>query len=248
MNEVRQLCKRKTTPHYIILEEESNEGLRKRQELWSKDLLRYGINTYIYPYKEYVELEEMLKKISIKSKGNTVYVTGSHNEGCQLAKELGKELAKINSIILINGQSEGVGKNILQAFVEFGINNKMDIHNRLKLYPNPYANNIEWDNSDEFLGALRTFRSELIGETQVIIMFDGGKGTNIEYQLATELGCIIIPVSTDSNSDFMNNVISSQSIIKNIKIYDKVYAGKLESREEITCGDIIRCVKKIMNL
>lgn len=249
MNEVRHLCKKKTTPHYIILEEESDKRLNRLQRLWCKDLLRYGINTCFYKSGEHIELEQILKEISIKSKGNTIYVTGSHyNNESTLGSELGQELAKIDEIILLNGQSDGIGKMVLQSFVEYGINNKMDIHNRLRMYANPYANNVKWDNDDKYLGELKKFRADLISKTQIIIIFDGGKGTNIEYQLATELGSIIIPVITDENSSFMNDIINNISIIENIKIYDEAYAEKLNKRKKINVEDIIICVKKIMNL
>lgn len=248
MNEVRQLCKKKTTPHYIILEEERDERLKRLQDLWCKDLLRYGINAYVYKYGEHVELEEILKEISIKSRGNTVYVTGSHYDENPMVNILGEELAKIDEVILLSGHSDGVGKMVLQSFIEYGINNKMDIHNRLKMYPNPYANNEKWDNKDEYLEELKKFRADLIRRTQVVIMFDGGKGTNVEYQLALEFGSIIIPVITNKESGFIKDIINNSSIIDTIRIYDNDYARKLENEQETDVGDIITCVKRIMNL
>lgn len=249
MNEVRQLCKKKTTPHYMILEEEDDEHLKQLQSLWCNDLLRYGINTVIYRNREYSELEDILKKISIRSKGKTIYVTGSHyNDYNNMAKELGIKLAEIEEVTLINGQSEGIGKDVLQSFMEYGINNKMDIYNRLKIYPNPYAN-IKMDNKEEYLGELKKFRTPLIKNTQIVVMFDGGKGTEVEYQLALEMGSIVLPIIDKAERKrALSMALENERIIQEIEYYDKSYAEKLKNKDKIDIEDVVECIKKIMEI
>jgi len=93
----RRLAKKSTQEHYLIMlkPKDNNEVILKekerRLELWCKDLKRLGITTLLID--NYDEFEKVLFKISQKSRGRTVYVTGSHEQGSQIAQRLGTLLA-----------------------------------------------------------------------------------------------------------------------------------------------------------
>lgn len=251
MNQVRHLCKKKIMPHYMILEKEKDERTKKIQKLWSDDLLRYGIHTCFYEHDDHGVLVDILNNLSLRSRGNTIYVTGSHIEldNKDIVKKLGAELAKLSNIKLINGQSEGIGKNILNAFIEYRIKNKIDLHSSLEIYPNPYAVNPEWDNTDEYLPELKKFRRDLMKNTHIMIMFDGAKGTNLEYKLALEVGSIVIPVKcSDSYSQVLKDAINNTKVIETLEKYDKQYANKLKNNENVMVEDILQCIKNILDM
>lgn len=247
MTEVRHLCNRRMTPHYMILEEEKDDNSIKLQKLWVKDLMRFGINTYMYEHGKHHELNSIMNEIARKSKGKAVFVTGSHKlNDDNMCNELGKKLSEIEDLILVYGQSEGVGSQVVKSFIEQGVMNKKEIQNRLKIYANPYANNKEWDNKDEYLVQLKKFRTLLMRETQVMIVFDGGKGTKLEVELAKELGTIIIPVIRKNNTEFISSLIVDESILCNIKKYSKEYYNKIKSKDIVSIEDLISCVKEIL--
>ncbi len=98
----------------MILSPEKKKNSQKLQKLWIQDLERYGIHVYLLE-NGFPELAEMLEKICLKSKGKSVFVTGSHYDASnEMAKKLGKKLHKIDDLILNYGHSDGIGKTCLQ--------------------------------------------------------------------------------------------------------------------------------------
>jgi len=250
VNHVRQLTKGKSKfRHFLIIKKEKNPQDIKLQKLWLEDLTRYQIYTYII--NDYAELEEILSEISRKSKGKSVFVTGSHNkEDCALAEELGKKLAEIPDLVLNYGQSDGIGKTAINAFAQAYISKEKTLVDRIKVFPNPYAFCNEWDNKDFLLPQLKILRKELIEKTQVVVAFAGGKGTIAEIKAGLQQGSIIIPIL---NSDIFDATVSTfrKEIEKYPEIMDKIRAFDASLEEKIKNGtvevdDIIRCIKSII--
>ena len=109
--------------HYIVLfdikcrsnetEEKFNQR-KKRFDLWIKELNRIGIREMVVGSAE--ELEEVLQSISLKSRGKSIFVSGSHEkEDMEVYLEYGKKLADFEDVVLINGQNQGIGIKVVNC-------------------------------------------------------------------------------------------------------------------------------------
>jgi hypothetical protein len=205
--QARRLSRKATRTHYIILKKanDADLGSRLRQMLWCQNLRRLGIESALID--DYSELETILERIALKSRGRTVFVTGSHEHGGDvLFSELGKLLAReggqdrSKQVVIIDGQSTGVNRHVVTAFNEEIIRDKREIEGRIRLFPNPYAANPAFSNDRSLLPLLKKWRAPLFRATQVVVVFDGGMGTCTEVELAQELGCRIIPVALRKGS------------------------------------------------
>ncbi len=256
MIKARRLCNKSTQQHYLILtkpkkynnEDESmyNDKLN-RQKLWCDDLKRLGISTLLID--KHSELEEILELISQKSRGKTVYVTGSHEKTNETSRQLGAKLADEKDIILVSGQSSGIGANVVSAFIEQCIIEKYDINNRVKIFPNPYAANEKYSNDPKLLGELKKYRAKLFNSTQVVVVFNGGMGTEAEVEVALNQNCKIIPIiltAEDRNSDVMKKILKNELVMDQIQKLDKEYYDKI-IKNEVTVEDIYRCLIKLLD-
>ncbi|MDD2586011.1 MAG: SIR2 family protein [Syntrophomonadaceae bacterium] len=247
----RRLAQGHTQEHYLIhiKPQDENEAIRKEKErrikLWCKDLKRLGITTLLID--DYNELEGILFTISQKSRGKTVYVTGSHEKGHPIAHSLGALLAKDREINLISGQSSGIGADVVSAFTEQCIKDRYDINDRLQIFPNPYAANPNFSNDPTLLPELKKSRAKLMNSTQVVIIFNGGMGTEAEFEVAKDRNCKILPViqcKEDLNSKVLKTILEDP-IIENLKRTDHEYFEKLRAGY-VSVEDIILCVKKML--
>lgn len=242
VNSIRQLLNNDTSSmcHYLLLKKKVDNY--QLQKLWINDLKRYGIKTYLY--EEHDELENILSIIKLKSRGKTIFVTGSHKEdkNC-FASKLGEELGKLD-IKFNYGHSEGIGKIICNAFAQQTVIQKERLEKKISIYPNPYAFCADWDDNDEILEFLRELRKDMISNTQVLIAFPGGKGTRTEIDLAVSEGCIVIPIFM-GNSSFKNIVIEKwPEIIVKLTEIDHEFVDKLMN-DKCYVEDIINFLKGI---
>ena len=253
MISARRLAKRTTQEHYLIIDkpkDEKAEVLRekeRRMNLWCKDLKRLGIMTLVIDDRS--ELEEILFEISQKSRGKTVYVTGSHEKASPIAQQLGTLLAKEREITLISGQSSGIGSDIISAFTEQCINDKYDINSRLQIFPNPYAANPNFSNDPALLPDLKRCRSKLMNATQIVIAFSGGMGTEAEIEVAKNRNCKIVPVvvcSDDLHNKALRKILDDPAMGQNIKDTNPEYYNKLLAGG-VSAEDIILCIKRILS-
>lgn len=207
--EARRLAGNSTREHYFIAERENTEPKRIRQELWHNDLRRFGFRTAFID--DFQELSEALAQISLRSRGNSVFVTGSHRNSDQEVEQLGKLLVDIEDIILLDGQSEGVGRTAANAFGSECVRQKKDIRQHVRYFPNPYAFNPGFSDNPSLLGTLKKWRASLFKAAQFVVVYDGGMGTQAEVEIALEMGCRIIP-ALGSDHPFGKWLIENQRI------------------------------------
>lgn len=249
MTQIRQLCSRGTRTHYMVVEKEKSANSYKLQKLWAKDLERFGIKTYIYDNADetHAELLEIMSSIAQKSKGNTLYVTGSHMVlESEFLEELGKELAKIRSLTLINGQSKGVANVVLKSFIEESLNLGDSIQNRIEIYANPCAHNEDWETREEYGSLLESFKYRLVRQTQIMIVLPGSHGTKAEIEKAKQLGTIIIPIITEERNELINDLLDNSHILGRIKQFSPMLYQSLKDGCLTTVEEVVDCVKRIL--
>jgi hypothetical protein len=245
LTEVRRLANKSTKKHYLILETKCTPDEELRQSLWCDDLKRIGVHTYCHKYQDYNDLYDILSCIASKSRGVTIYVTGSHaNQHDLLAEELGRQLAAIRGLILINGQSEGIGKTVTESFMNEAINKQIDISKRIKFFYNPYSANSSFSNDESLVPEFKKWRAKLFQSTQLVVVFDGGMGTKAELEIAMESNCAILPVP-NAKSEFIQSLISDTRIINRLNEFDKTYVSKMQTGS-VTIEDIIKCINHML--
>jgi len=240
--EARRLAGRATRPHYLLTKKPSGAREQKMQELWRSDLLRFGIECTII--ESYEELQSALDQIARKSRGPTVYATGSHVDASDLARDLGSRLATETTVIAIDGQSSGVSHEFVSGFTEKAATSKIDISKRLRIFPNPYASNPAFSSDPTLLPVLKQWRAPLMRGTQAILVFDGGMGTVAEVDLARQCGCTVIPIPGPTEG-FARKLLMEDSAVS--KALPTEYLDSC--RHSVASADaVISCVKKVMGL
>jgi hypothetical protein len=215
-----------------------------RQNLWLTDLRRVGINCILID--DYSELDTILTEIACRSRGRTVYVTGSHERSSPTAKEIGRllgiELAR--DLVILDGQSTGIPQDIVSAYGEECVRAGTDLRNRIHLYPNPYAMNAGFSNNPRFLPQLRQCRKALLREARIVVVFAGGMGTQLEIEMARELGCLLVPVG-ESLGGICADLLADPVITGPL---DTIVPGYTErARKGVTIpSEVVECIFKLL--
>jgi hypothetical protein len=239
--EARRLAGNNTRRHYLIARDDKGN---KEFELWCSNLRRYGIR--VIKISDYDELPPILENLSLKSRGKSVFITGSHNTKTNKeAEQLGKALAKEQDLILNDGQGAGLMRVASTIFMETIIEDKADINKRLRFFPNPYAANPKFANDASLLPILKQWRIPLFRATHVMIAFDGGMGTKAEIEVALDMGCIVIPFFKDSNRETWP-LVESKLLMNRISKYSSDYIDKLK-KKDLKYSDILSLIHKIFN-
>lgn len=240
ITEARRLAGNSTRQHYLITKSKKDD---KEFDLWCKNLRRYGI--LVITIEEYSDLLPILDKLSLKSRGKSVFITGAHDtKDDKDAKQLSKALAKENDFILNDGQSSGVMRVASKLFIETIIDNKSDINRRLQFFPNPYASNSKFANDASLIPTLKQWRIPLFRATYVMIAFDGGMGTKAEIEVALDMGCIVIPFFKEKKKDTWL-LLDNATIKDQIAGYDSSYIDKVK-KKGATYKDILALIHKIL--
>ena len=113
--------------------------------------------------------------------GKSIFVTGSHIDHPSLASEIGTLLAAEEDVVLLDGQSEGTGREASNTFGAECVRRHHDIASGTGYFPNPYAFNPSFSNDPTHLGTLKLWRGASLS-AQVVIVFDGGMGTKAEVK------------------------------------------------------------------
>lgn len=229
--ELTGTCRR----HYLIAKLETDPEARARQRHWVTELRRHGIETALVA--EYRCIEQALQQIALASRGQTVFITGSHtDDNNALAEAIGQRLGQDADITILDGQSAGVGRSAVNAFGMSSIEHKIDVGKRIRFYSNPYSFDPQLSNRHDLLDDLRTLRRPLLRDARVVVVFDGRMGTELEVQLAREMGCVVIPVPSDTDSHgYARKLAQDEGLLKGLS---PEYRSHLEDKEPLT-ADIV---------
>jgi hypothetical protein len=233
--EARRLSGGATREHYFITMRETDPQALQRQELWHSDLRRFGMRTAFIT--AYDELSTALDGLALASCGKSVFVTGSHAQQSVLAADVGRLLAAIPDVVLLDGQSSGIGRDAANAFGTTCVQRHIDIRERIRFFPNPYSFDPAFANNASLLGTLKQWRVSLARAAHSIIVFDGGMGTDTEVEVARELGCIIVPVMGTTNGTG-NRLLNDPEVVQRL---DANYVSTAKSGKA-TAKDIVDCL------
>lgn len=250
--EARRLGKQALRQHYIVVRRAKGDtpaevaANQVRQDLWLRELARVGI--FACQIDEFSELEGILREISLRSRGQTIFVTGSHEREVEdpmsHPRSVGKLLAKKEGLVLLDGQSTGTGQNVTSAYMETCLHSQIDILPRLRLFSNPYAANPSFSNDRKLLSALREWRAPLMRSAQVVVVYHGGMGTETEVELAREVGCQILPVP-ECCGDLPSLLLEDSEIRGALEALDSTYVRKARSYS-VTPEDVVACIMKMV--
>lgn len=243
-----------THDHYLITrriikdqdETEIAFGKRKRIfEAWIKELARIGIHVLLID--EYSELYDILLSISMKSRGKTVYITGSHSneETPKYEEEIVKLLMEQNAI-LINGQSAGIGSSYLNSFCRVAIEHKLDICKQIRFFVNPYSLDNRYSDDETLIPELKRVRRKLFKNVRLMLAYPGGMGTKVEYELACESGCRVLPIvvnEDDYNQEMLSPFIESVDINDDTPLECRKYYDILRKKEIPLKEDVLSAIK-----
>lgn len=240
VTEARRLAGNNTRQHYLIIKDEPSSV---EFDLWCKNLRRYGIR--VIKIDKYEQLLEILENLSLRSRGKSIFITGSHSStNSAEAVELAKGLAKNSEYVLNDGQSSGLMRIVSSTFMETIITNKFDINRRIKFFPNPYSANPKFADDASLLPLLKQWRLPLLRSTHVMVAFDGGMGTKAEMEVALDLGCIVIPYF--QNESMSTWTLLNNDILKNrLSQFDLNFINKLKNKN-VTCTDVLTLIEGIL--
>jgi len=240
--EARRLAARASHSHYMLTAavSSSDEENVVRQALWKEDLARIGIICVIVP--DYAAIEDAVSRIVRRSRGPTVYITGSHMSNHALACNVGVALANPGRrpTILFDGQSTGLSRDVLSSFQRECIDRRIDINERLRFFANPYAANPRFSNDPTLIPLLKEWRGSMLRQVHSVLIFDGGMGTRAETDLARELGCCVIPVPTIRDGSAMS-LLDDAQIIADLNRRAPGYIAKAKSLS-LTADDVVDCL------
>ena len=182
---------------------------KRKQELRIRDLaLRYGIHSVMVD--SYDEITDILREIRSKVYLNNIFISGSASSydlpwsdkmASDLAYEIARKLIEKNYCIT-SGFGYGIGSSVINGALDSVYKSKyrhVDEHLILR----PFPQNIVDANERKRL--FTKYRTDMISQTGVAIFMFGNKqvGEEIkiadgcweEYQIASEKGCMIIPIA-----------------------------------------------------
>lgn len=241
--EARRLAERASHPHFMLTTEHKLEDAEKetRQKLWKADLARIGITCVLM--QDYDAIEQTVARIAQRSRGPTIYVTGSHtNSSSPLAAEVGRMLAACNDTraILLDGQSTGISRVLLNQFQTTCVEQRIDLNERLRFFPNPYSSNPSFSNDHRLLPILKEWRSSVLRQAHSVLAFDGEMGTQAEIELAKELGCHIVPVPLSSSGSALS-LLQDPQINVLLEKHSPGYVAKAQA-QKLKASDIVDCL------
>jgi hypothetical protein len=198
VTQARRVLAGATRKHYMLQFRENEPARVIRQNLWANDLMRFGIECVLIEGP--AQKQNILDQIAEQCRGPTVFVTGGHLAGehapsARFAEELGVRLAEYDRVVMLDGQSAGVGHAAVSRFMTRCIDRRVDLEHRLRLFPNPYAADPQFSNDRQLLPMLKKWRAKLMQAASIVIAIDGGMGTRAELDVARERGCRVLPVS-----------------------------------------------------
>ncbi len=220
LGQIHALMDENIAEHYCVLrsvnkldyENDEDYGYEKaRQELRSKDLARYGIQTVFVD--DYNEITDILRNIELAVKRNNVFVSGSADDygawGSEKAKELAKKIAKNlvkNDFKITSGFGLGLGSSVINGALSEIFQSKykhIDEYLCLRPFPQGIMDLKEKNN------LYNQYRRDMISDTGIAVFMFGNKeepkgskkiidapGCWEEFIIARDNENIIIPIGS----------------------------------------------------
>jgi len=240
ITEARRLAGNNTLQHYLITKDQPGSV---EFNLWCRNLRRNGIR--VITIENYSKLLEILESLSLKSRGKSIFVSGSHNsKSTPDAVKLAKGLAIHSDYVLNDGQSSGLMRTVSNTFIETIITNKFDINSRINFFPNPYSANPSFANDPSLLPLLKQWRIPLLRATHVMVAFDGGMGTQAEMEAALDLGCIVVPYFQNDSMDTWT-LLDNDMLKSRVSQFDPDFINKVKSKA-VSCNEVLTLVEQIL--
>lgn len=163
-------------------------------------------------------------------------MTGSHAGASSLAAEVGRLVAAEPGLVLLDGQSSGVGLDAANAFGAECVQRHTDIRERIRYFPNPYSFNPSFANNPSLISTLKQWRVNLARAAHTVIVFDGGMGTDAEVEVARSMDCYIVPVFGGAGGTG-DRLLNDHDIVSRINpnYVSAALAGSA------TANDIVKC-------
>jgi hypothetical protein len=252
LSRIRLLLGQNRREHYSLLrrvqrndfESQSDyDYARGRQDLQVRDLRRYGIQGLLVD--SYHEYTEVLQKVATRFRRRRVFVSGSaatyaplsDNEGPDMLRLLGTRLIEAG-LDIVTGFGLGVGPYLLNGVLEaLERSGTYSLHDRVTLRPFPQGI------AEPALRAARwrEYRRDMISTAGIALFLfgnrrdDGGNiesagGVEEEFQLAKELGLMLVPVG---GTGYMAHELHEQVMQQ----FDALYPDHPEWRDRLAALD-----------
>ena len=203
--------------HYLITKKDKRE--KRKQELWAKNLERYGIYTTLID--DYNEVEFIVKEIEKRYMAYNILISGSAIEYSQYSKEelareliykLGYKLVESDcsgsnvghGLKIINGNGFGIGPYLYEGVAEAAATYGLDMADYLLMYPFPkaYYEKFEKDKPNE--EKYQAYREKMISKCGAVFFIFGNKidengltnaaGVKKEFEIAVKNGKYVFPI------------------------------------------------------
>ena len=240
LSQIRILIGENKRDHYCIMRSVQRQDYNTeeeflyekiKQELKTKDLLRYGIHTVFV--ESYSDIPKLLEEVYITYITRRVFIAGScrnygkwdKSSAYSFLYKLGYKLIA-NNFIVSSGFVEGVGPQVvngaLTAINQFGLN----IEKYLQIKPLPLIDG-KADNIDP--ETKRMFQHDMISQVGIVIFvfgnqyynekLDNSQGVLHDFERATKESKFIIPVASTGFSslkiyEFIEENIQQYSYLK----------------------------------
>jgi len=187
--------------------QEKFEYRQRKQKLFEKDLLRYGIRTtYV---DDYAEITEILRALETRYRHKSVFVSGAAHEFGKISKDkserfvfdLAMDLSRAEKRVL-SGFGLGIGSAVIAGVVEATARDGQALdEDRLLVRPFPQSD----PGKTPIVELWNTYRDDILKRAGIAIFVFGNKvspggevvlsdGMREEYQLAVRHGVFPIPV------------------------------------------------------
>ncbi|EIY6409022.1 SIR2 family protein [Vibrio parahaemolyticus] len=260
-NQRRHYCFIRNIKKYKNEEIVDFEYRQRKQDFFVKDLERFNIKTIIID--EYEEITELLRKLEIKYKSRTIFISGAaceygdlkENEALRFVYDLSKRLVK-NNLRVVSGFGVGIGSTVISSVLEETFNTKLaKIEDHLVLRPFPQSTE-----GVEPLGTLWTkYREDMINYAGIALFLFGNKksdsdvilsnGMREEYEIAKKQGLLLLPIGStgymarelwsELNDEIQN---SSTASSKMKRLYERLGTEQFES------DSVIELIMEIIEL
>ncbi len=255
LGQIHALLDENVAEHYCFFrrvqesdyDDDKDYGYEKaRQELRTKDLARYGIQTVFVD--DYSEITDILRDIESAVKRNNVLISGSADDyagwGRDKAEELAGKISKAlvkNNFKITSGFGLGIGSSVINGALTEIYRNKYK-HTDEYLCLHPFPQGIK--DATERQKVFTKYRTDMISDTGVAIFLFGNKkdptdsskiidatGCWEEFVIARDNKNIIIPIGS---TGFMAKKIFDEvrTNMDNYKYLEK-YIDVLETENDV---------------